>query len=106
MDFTIVDSRGAVLCSMTGLEMHRLPIAKRSITENRYDMIYQPITNHISHPKLEPISLGDDVEDVEKLLKTLDAAAVDMLSTTFKATTVVSDEVRHILRAYFGTILT
>lgn len=93
MDFTIVDSTGAILCTMFGLEMHRLPIAKRSITEHRYDMVYQPITNHISHPKLEAISLSGDVDDVQNLLKTLDRVAVDMLSASFKAAVVVGDEV-------------
>jgi hypothetical protein len=91
LDFTVVDASGNVLCTMHGLEMRRLSIASRSITENRYDLIYQPVVNKISAPKLEPISPAAD-NDVEGLLKALDRLAVDIVAGSLKDEPTVGDE--------------
>jgi len=87
-----VDGHGSVLCTMQGLEIQKLSIATRSITKTRYDLLYQPVINHISHPRLKAIAAPADKE-VDTLLRVLDRLAVDIISASLKDEPAVADEV-------------
>jgi hypothetical protein len=77
---------------MHGVEMQRHSIAARSITDNRYDLVYQPVANRIEHPRLKSAAIDFDEDRLLGLLKIMDRLAVDFVKASLKDD--VSEDVR------------